>query len=119
LINYTRDGLRRFAVTVGIDYNDDPLAACALLSDKLRTVEGVLDEPASGVVANGLLDAWMQLEVFYWINTFDDKNTVGQVQSRVVATVRETLLTSGYTVSANTVSNLALQSTSALEVSVN
>ncbi len=46
LINYTRDGLRRFTFTVGIDYADDPLRGRALVLEAVRNTKGVLDDPA-------------------------------------------------------------------------
>lgn len=107
LVNFTRDGLRRFSFTVGIDYDDDPLRAAKLLTDAARSVDGALDDPAAGAVITGLLDSWVQLEIFYWINTFDSEWT--GVRTAMMAAARSTLVDNGFTLSANTVSHSALR----------
>ncbi len=108
LVNYTRDGLRRFSFTVGIDYGDNPAAATALLGKTIAGVDGVLDEPGPGVVVSGLLDAWVQLEVFYWVDTFNTLRTAGAVQTDAMCAVRNALRTNGYTLSCDAMSNVAV-----------
>lgn len=110
LVNFTRDGLRRFSFTVGIDYADDPQRAVELLRPAVGQCGGVLGQPQSGVIVSGLLDAWVQLEVFYWINTFDSAHSIGSVQTGVLGAVRSTLRDAGYTLSNDTSTALGLHS---------
>ena len=103
LINFTRDGLRRYSFTVGIDYSDDPVGATEFLLEAVQGVSGVMATPGPGVVIAGLQDAWAQLEVFYWIDTFDKDNSLGSVQTGAMAAVREALRERDYTISCDTV----------------
>lgn len=118
LINFTRDGLRRYSFTVGIDYGDDPVQATTFLREAVDGVPGVMDSPPPGIIIAGLNDSWVTLEVFYWINTFDVDNTAGKVQSGAMAVVREALRERGYTISCDTVTNLALGSHAPLDLIV-
>ncbi|MEL7448741.1 MAG: mechanosensitive ion channel family protein [Pseudomonadota bacterium] len=108
LINFTRDGLLRAAFTVGIDYGDDPLRATQLLLETLQAVDGVLAEPGPAVTLTGMLDAWVEIELMFWVNTFDKSRGLGTVRTAAMAAARQALLDNGFTLSADTTSNLAV-----------
>lgn len=118
LINFTRDGLRRFSFTVGIDYGDDPVRATELLREAVEGVDGVLSDPAPGIVIAGLRDAWVELQVFYWVNTFNPVRGSGAVQTDAMGATRTVLLNNGYTLSCDTVSNQSLATREPLAVAV-
>ena len=109
LHNYTLDGLRRFDFSVGIDYANGAESACTLLRGVARGTPGVLADPAADATVSALLPTYVELKVFYWVNTDDDATPVGQVRNRVMDGCRAALLENGYTVSADTTSNVAVR----------
>ncbi len=117
--NFTKDGLRRLSFRVGIDYADDSDLARKLLVDTAREVSHTLDDPAPGAVFSGLLPQYVEMEVFFWINTFDEGVGLEAVRSNVIERCRRALMSGGFTVSANVTSNLALGSFRPLSVQIN
>jgi small-conductance mechanosensitive channel len=128
LTNYTRDGLRRPAFTVGIDYADDPEAARELVLNSVRAIPQVLEEPEPIVVVVKLAPQYVELEVSFWINTFQfdpqgasssriaQEEGLWRIKSQVMETCRSTLLDEGFTVSANVTTSVALSATRELDV---
>lgn len=109
LHNYTLDGLRRFDFVVGIDYANGAEAACGLLRDVARGAPGVLADPAADAIVSALLPTYVELKVFYWVNTNDADHPLGAVRNRVMDRCRAALLENGYTVSADTSSNITVR----------
>jgi len=108
VINYTRDGLRRFSFSVGIDYANDAKAACYLLEDAVGKIAGVLEEPSSAATIDSLEPGYMELSVSYWQNVFDEAVDGKQLRINVIDSCRKVLLENNYTVSADTTSNVAV-----------
>lgn len=108
LINYTQDGLRRFSFTVGIDYANDAKKACSLLLETVQQVVGVLEEPEPTSLITSLEPQYVELTVRYWQNLFDSDVDGGLLRINVLDGCRRALLENGYTVSADTSSNVAL-----------
>lgn len=108
LINYTKDGLRRFSFTVGIDYANDAKRACDLLLDTVQQVVGVLEDPAPSTTISSLQPAYVELTVHYWQNLFDADVDGRRLRINVMDGCRKSLLENGFTVSADTTSNIAL-----------
>ena len=108
VINYTRDGLRRFTFNVGIDYANDAKAACYLLEDVVGKVAGVPEEPSVGATINALEPGYVELSVSYWQNVFDEAVDGKQLRINVIDSCRKALLENNYTVSADTTSNVAV-----------
>jgi len=106
LINFTRDGLRRPSFTVGIDYADDSERARGLLLDAARGVDNVLADPAPGVVISSLGPDYVELQVFFWINTFERGVSLPAVQTEVMERCRRALIENRFTVSSNVTTNL-------------
>ena len=109
LTNFTRDGLLRTEFTVGIDYGDDALDACARLRAAVGGVDGVLAEPAPVALIQALGDGWVTLTVSYWRDTFDRSRPGVTVRNAALDACRRTLLDGGFTVSAGTTSNIVVR----------
>ncbi len=116
LVNYTRDGLRRFTVAVGIDYRDDAGSACSKLLDVVTNVVGVIEDPAPGVAVTAFTPQYVELSVFFWVNTFDPDTSIGRIRTDVMDGCRRALLDNGFTVSAECVSNIDIGGRRPLEV---
>ncbi len=101
LVNYTRDGLRRISFTVGIDYADDARRACSLLQARVRTLDKVLQSPEAVVSINGLTPQYVELKIYYWINTFDKAGSIWDIKSNVMDTCRKVLIENGFTFSSD------------------
>jgi small conductance mechanosensitive channel len=101
--NFTRDGL------VGIDYANDARKACELLRDTTGAVADVLGEPKPAAFIQALAAQYVELQVFFWIDVFDKTRDILSVQTEVMNACRQALLDQGYTVSAETTSNIALK----------
>ena len=108
VINYTRDGLRRYQFRVGIDYANDAKAACKLLLGTVTGIEGVLKQPPAGVTISSLEPQYVELQVFYWRNLFDNAVDGRQLRIAVIDACRKALLENAYTVSSDTTSNIAV-----------
>jgi len=108
LVNFTRDGLRRLSFTVGIDYADDAKTACALLTEILENTDDILTTPNPRVSISALLPGYIELEAQYWIDVFRREVDYATLRTDLLDRFRRTLLEEGYTVSASTVSNVAV-----------
>jgi len=119
LINYTRDGLRRPVFTVGIDYGDDAIKAKDLLFEAVERVSDVQDDPEPTVFVSKLGPQFVELEVSFWINTFEfgesgassrieQEEALRRIRSEVMNACRKTLLDNGFTVSSNVTTAVAL-----------
>lgn len=106
--NFTRDGLRRFEFVVGIDYSNDAKQACALLRDTIENIDGVLATPESGAYIQALAPQYVELIVFFWVDTFNKNKKVAEVRTEVMDACRVALLKGNYTVSADTSSNIVV-----------
>lgn len=106
--NFTKDGLRRISFTVGIDYADDAKQACVLLRQAIASVDTVLDEPPAGAYIAALAPQVVEIQLFYWVDVFDRSADVLRTRTDVMDTCRKLLLEHGYTVSAETTTNIAI-----------
>jgi len=68
ITNYTRNPQRRFEFVVGIDSEVELSYAQCLALDTLKTVPGVLDDPAGSVLIDKLGDSNVTLTIRAWIN---------------------------------------------------
>ncbi|PLX88669.1 MAG: hypothetical protein C0619_12125, partial [Desulfuromonas sp.] len=108
LYNFTRDGLRRPSFVVGIDYADNPQRARALLSDAVLKTSGVLTDPPSNVIMSALLPQYVEIQVNFWVDTFDKNHDISSVKNRVMDSCWKTLKENGFTFSSNCTTNLNL-----------
>ena len=101
LHNFTRDGLRRGSFTVGIDYGDNLQKARQVLLSAVQKNEFTLAEPASNVQVSGFTAAYVELEVFFWIDTFNNEQGLGEIRSQVMDGCHKALAEEGFTFSSN------------------
>lgn len=99
--NFTKDGLRRGTFTVGIDYGDDLQKARELLLATVQKNPHTLAEPPINVQISGFMPAYVELEVFFWINTFNNGPGLASVKSQVMNECHQALAKNGFTFSAN------------------
>jgi len=116
LINYTKDGLRRLSFQVGIDYANDSQKARQVLLKAVNDVEQVLHDPSPGANMSALAPQYVELDVFFWIDTFKEGVNLAAVLNEVIEQCRRALMTGDFTVSANVTSNVALGSFKPVDV---
>ena len=68
ILNYTKNPERRFTFELGVDANDDPLAAIKVGLDAIDTLAFVLDEPKAIAVIINVGDSNIVLEFQVWVN---------------------------------------------------
>jgi len=108
ITNYTKDGLRRLSFKVGIDYGDDSEKARCVLEEAVGKVENVLTEPESGVNFSELLAAYVELDVFFWVDTFKKGIDMRSIRNDVIESSRRALINNGFVISSNVTNNIAL-----------
>ncbi len=118
LVNYTRDGLRRYSLTVGVDYEDDARAARKLLRDTLGEVQGVLEDPPPEVIIQELTTDTVDLLCHYWVDSAVRGRPLGDIRSEVLRTTKERLLDAGFTLPGRIVEVRTFQPTSPLAVNL-
>jgi small-conductance mechanosensitive channel len=109
LINYTKDGLRRPSFVIGIDYGDDAIKAVSLLLDVAKNFEGVLKDPPPGVYISEMTAAYVQLEVFFWLDVFKEGINLLNIKSELMDGCKNALLDNGFTLSSETTTNIAVR----------
>lgn len=68
ILNYTKNPERRFTFELGVDANDDPLAAIKVGLDAINELDFVLDEPKAIAVINEVGDSNIVLQFQVWVN---------------------------------------------------
>lgn len=108
LYNYTIDGLRRGAFTVGIDYADDAKNAMNLLLEVASTTAGVLEEPKAGISLSGLTPSYVEIRVTFWIDAKDQEHGLAVVRSRLMNSCKSALRENGFTLSSDVTTALTM-----------
>ena len=85
ILNYTKNPERRFTFELGVDANDDPLAAIKVGLDAIHTLAFVLDEPKAIAVITNVGDSNIVLEFQVWV----DQSETDFAKARSIA-IRET-----------------------------
>lgn len=85
ILNYTQNPERRFNFELGVDANDDPLAAIKVGLDALQSLEFVLNEPKAIGIITHVGDSNIVLEFQGWV----DQSTTDFGKARSIA-IRET-----------------------------
>ncbi len=68
ILNYTKNPERRFTFELGVDANDDPLAAIKVGLDAICTLDFVLDKPKAIAIITNVGDSNIVLEFQVWVN---------------------------------------------------
>ncbi|MBT8136067.1 MAG: mechanosensitive ion channel [Gammaproteobacteria bacterium] len=108
LVNFTRDGLRRHNFRIGIAYQEDTDAACALIEKTILESGLSLETPAPFAGINEFTPNYIELIVRFWVDAFDPAPNVASQRAEIMARCRRTLLASGYTLSADVSQNVTL-----------
>ncbi|WP_428235698.1 mechanosensitive ion channel family protein [Gracilimonas sp.] len=101
LHNFTRDGLRRGSFIIGVDYGDDLQKARETLLKTVQDHKLTLANPAPNILIAGFTAAYVELEVFFWIDTFSNDRELGEIRSQVMDGCHKTLAEKGFTYSSN------------------
>jgi len=97
IYNYTIDGFLRLQFKIGLDYNADIQGAIALILDVLPSVSGILtDDRAPNVAIGQVTGKIVELNIYFWINTFDATVSGQQTQSDAIEKVVDRLKQNGY-----------------------
>lgn len=102
--------------TIGFDYDDDAQKACSFLKDRIQKVENVLPDPPCIASISGFTPAFVELKLYYWIDTFNKKVDYWHVKSAVMDECRLALKENGYTFSSNVETANTLKVTNPVEV---
>lgn len=111
LHNFTRDGLRRPSFVVGIDYADAPEKARSVLLQTVQSTPGVLTVPPPEINMSALLPQYVELQINFWVNTFDHEYKMPEVKNRVMDGCCRILKEHGFTLSSDCMTNLNLNTT--------
>lgn len=91
LLNYTMDGLRRHSFVIGIDYDNDAALACTLLNEKIKDADKVLADPPCVISISGFTPQYVELKIYYWIDTFDKDADIWAIKNNIMNICRTTL----------------------------
>lgn len=119
LINYTLDGLRRLEFKVGIDYRNDPQAACSRLLEQVALDKNILTHPAPFAGISELAPSFVQISVTFWLDTLKIKSDIRKIRSNLMDRCRKVLIDDGYTVSAEVTTAVSLAAAQSIPVEVN
>ena len=85
LVNFTIDGFLRYDFIVGLDYGSDYQVARALILEAIQKVW-----------VSELAESTLNLQVAFWVDTFDRKIADLEVKSQAIIQVLTTLEKAGY-----------------------
>ena len=85
ILNYTKNPERRFTFDLGVDANDDPLAAIKVGLDALCILDFVLDKPKATAIITNVGDSNIILQFQVWV----DQTQTDYYKARSIA-IRET-----------------------------
>ncbi len=94
ILNYTKNPERRFTFELGVDANDDPLAAIKVGIDAIHTLAFVLDEPKAVAVITNVGDSNIVLEFQVWVD--QSKTDFGKARSIAIRETKHALENEGF-----------------------
>ena len=71
ILNYSKNPERRFSFELGVDTNDDPLAAIKVAIDVIRDLDFVLDKPKAVATIKEVGDSSIILDFKIWVNQLE------------------------------------------------
>ncbi|MBN3581532.1 mechanosensitive ion channel family protein [Algoriphagus aestuarii] len=97
LINFTIDGFLRYDFTIGLDYGSDYQAAIDLIKKEIQIVPGVLNgNKAPEVWVVDLGESTLNIQVTFWVNTFERTISDAVVKSSAILQVLTALEKAGF-----------------------
>lgn len=94
ILNYTRNPQRRFDFTLGVDADDDPLAAQALGRETLASLDFVCADPAPEVQISEVGDSNVALCFLGWVD--QREVSFNKARSRAIAACKAALEEAGF-----------------------
>lgn len=101
--NYTEDGYARMDFVVGMAYEDDLTEGFKLLTQAIKSVDGVVDNDTheSFVTVDELTGSTVKVRVYFWVHTLEYRRQSHQIKSDVVSIVKETIINNGMSIPAD------------------
>jgi small-conductance mechanosensitive channel len=97
LVNFTIDGFLRYDFIIGLDYGSDYSAAMELILKTISKVPGVLgDQKSPNVWVSDLAESTLNIQVTFWVDTFDLKILDAVIKSNVILEVLTALEKAGF-----------------------
>ena len=104
LFNYTIDGFLRGNFTIGVDYNSNIEEARKIILDAVNAIPGVLNEDKAARTHVTKLDSSaINIEVHYWIDTFDKNYSGLEIKSQAQTAAYAALVAHNIEVPFNTI----------------
>ena len=97
LVNYTIDGFIRQDFSIGLDYNSDVNKAIQVIVKELGAVNGIMQEnKAPSVMISDVADNKFNLNIYYWLDTFNKEYNGLAVRTEAIAAVLHALSKEGF-----------------------
>lgn len=97
LVNFTIDGFLRYDFIIGLDYGSDYRGAMKVILEAIRGVKGVLNnQKKPNVWISDLAESTLNLQVTFWVDTFDRELGDMEVKTNAIVQVLEELEKAGY-----------------------
>lgn len=85
LFNYTIDGFLRKSYVIGLDYDSDIDLARKIMVETILKVKGiVLESRPPSTFIKSLTSSTINVELHYWINTFDNKESPSEMHTQAI-----------------------------------
>ncbi|WP_346798534.1 mechanosensitive ion channel family protein [Halomonas sp. Bachu 37] len=94
ILNYTQNPERRFTFELGVDANDDPLAAIKVGLDAIHKLDFVLAEPKAIAIITHVGDSNIILEFLVWVD--QSKTDFGKARSIAIRETKHALENQGF-----------------------
>lgn len=95
ILNYTRNPERRFDFTLGVDANDDPVAAMATGLSAISGLDFVLNEPKPDAIIETVGDSNIVLRFLAWVD--QTESDFAKARSLSIRAAKDALETAGFT----------------------
>ena len=95
ILNYSRNPERRFEFDLGVDAEDDPIAAMTLGLDTLGTLPFVLKQPDASAFIQTIGDSNIVLRFQGWVNQTD--SDFNKARGLAISATKDALETGGFT----------------------
>lgn len=97
LVNFTIDGFLRYDFIIGLDYGSDYKGAMKVILEAISGVKGVLNnQKKPNVWISDLAESTLNLQVTFWVDTFDREIGDMEVKTNAIVQVLEELEKAGY-----------------------
>ena len=95
ILNYTRNPERRFEFELGVDAEDDPVAAMATGIAAISSLDFVLDEPKPDAIIKSVGDSNIVIRFMGWVN--QSQTNFGKARSLAIRAAKDAVEEAGFT----------------------